>query len=146
MKAFIIPIMVAHANGEFCLSQSWHIFPWYQKMLNRAGCGIACLQSQHMGGRRRQIHKFEGNLVYIVRSKKAGWELYMRSCLKNFLNIFIYLLVICTSFENCLVHLLIICYFGGKYFWFLSILNICPLRWIQSGNIEWIMKLKINMK
>jgi hypothetical protein len=40
-------------------------------MYNRTGHGAACLESQHLGSRGRQISEFEASLVYRVRSRTA---------------------------------------------------------------------------
>jgi hypothetical protein len=37
----------------------------------KAGCGGACLQSQHSGDRGRRISEFEASLVYKVSSRTA---------------------------------------------------------------------------
>jgi hypothetical protein len=42
-----------------------------QKFLTGAGCGGACLESQHSGGRGRRISEFEASLLYRVSSRTA---------------------------------------------------------------------------
>jgi hypothetical protein len=42
-----------------------------QKFLTWPGSGGACLSSQHLGGRGRQISEFEASLVYRVSSRTA---------------------------------------------------------------------------
>jgi hypothetical protein len=70
----LIPAFGRQSQVDLCeYEPAWFyiVRPCLKNYKSMTGHGGACLLSQHLGGRGRQISDFEASLVYIVSSRTA---------------------------------------------------------------------------